>query len=352
MKTAYMKAPLYLGLVLACSICGFGRDRADDNTHDDQPVAVVSGEPIYKRDLAATTATQMLQVHRQQYKIESQALDELIRQKLVEDEAKKQGISSDKLYEKEVDSKINDPSDAEVEGYYLAVKSQVNQPFEDVRAQLRKVVKALKTEQARQEYADSLRAKAEVEVLLEPPKVEVGYDPTRVRGNPAAPVTIVEFSDFQCPYCKKVTATLNDLLAKYQGRVKLGYRDFPMRQLHPHAEIAAEAGRCAEEQGKFWEYHDALFADQTKLDEAGLEATAQKLGLDEKSFQSCLASGKFKAQVEQDVQDGSKAGVSGTPGFFINGVFVNGSQPQGEFEKVINRELAAAGSMRSTRASR
>jgi len=205
---------------------------------------------------------------------------------------------------------------------------------------------------ARQEYADSLRAKAEVAVMLRPPKVEVSYDPARVRGDPKAPVTIVEFSDFQCPYCKKAQDTLKDLLIKYKGRVKLAFRDFPMRMLHAQAQDAAEASRCAGDQGKFWEYHDALFADQTTLNQAALVETAQSLGLDKKSFESCLATGKFKAQIEQDLQDGTKAGVAGTPGFFINGVFVNGIQPAAEFEKIIDGELAAMGSWNPTRASR
>ncbi len=125
-----------------------------------------------------------------------------------------------------------------------------------------------------------------------------------------------------------------------------------MRTLHPEAETAAEASRCAGEQGKFWEYHDALFAtDQPKLDEAGLTATARNVGLEEKSFGGCLAAGKFKAQIEQDSQDGTRAGVAGTPGFFINGVFVNGNQLQVEFEKIIDRELAAVGAKNSAWAS-
>src|SRR5207247_2982077 len=136
------------------------------------------------------------------------------------------------------------------------------------------------------------------------------------------------------------------------GRVKLSFRDFPVRSLHPQAEAAAEAARCAEEQGKFWEYHDALFADQSKLDAAGLASTARSLGLDEKSFQSCQASGKFKAQIDTDLRDGSKAGVEGNPGFFVNGVFINGSQSRAGLEKMIVYELRSMGNPNSTRASR
>jgi protein-disulfide isomerase len=323
-----------------------GRDPSDD------PVATVAGQPISAQDLAAELGAKSMQMRNQEYQAKSQALDELIRKRVVEAEAKRRGVSVDKLYETEVDSKVVEPSEAEVEGYYLAVKSQINQPLQAVKPQLQKSVKALKTQQARQEYADSLRDKADVVILLRQPTVEVNYDQARVKGDPKAPITIVEFSDYQCPYCQRAEPTLKALLTKYNGRVKLAFRDFPLKALHPNAEIAAEASRCAGEQGKYWEFHDAMYADQTKLSQPGLVETAHSLGLNQESFGSCLTGGKFKAQIEQDVQDGTRAGVSGTPGFFINGVFVNGAKPQSDFEKIIESELAAIERRNSAQASR
>ncbi len=151
---------------------------------------------------------------------------------------------------------------------------------------------------------------------------------------------IVEFSDFQCPYCQSAEATLKKLLAKYEGRVSLAYRDLPLKDIHPQAELAAEAGRCAGEQGRFWEYHDLLFQNQGKLNHDGLIEEARTLKLDEKQFDSCLSSDKYKTQIEEDRQAGLRAGVNGTPGFFINGNMVSGNQPQDSFEKVIEAELA------------
>ena len=345
MRISPMKLALCLGLAALCSAQDAPKGAPGE------PLATVAGQPIYEQDLQPAVGSKLLQLHNQEYQLKSGALQDVIRQKLMEAEAKRRGVSTEKLQE-EIDSKVPEPSEAEVEGYYLAVKNQLNQSFDEIKPQIQKALKALKTQQARQDYADSLRSKSEVVVLLHTPKVEVGYDSARLRGDPKAPVTIVEFSDFQCPYCKQVQGTLKGLLAKYNGRVKLAFRDFPMRAIHPRAETAAEASRCAEEQGKFWEYHDALFADQSKLDAAGLASTARSLGLDEKSFQSCQASGKFKAQIDTDLRDGSKAGVEGTPGFFVNGVFINGSQPQAEFEKIIDSALASMGNPNSTRASR
>lgn len=337
MKRLNLLIPALLCLALPLVCMGQTSSSAQPNGR----IATVDGRPIYEQDLLPEVAPKLLQLRSQQYELKSKALENLIRQRVIEAEAEKRGLSTDKLLEQEVDSKVAEPSEGEVEGYYLAVKNEIEKPLREVKPQLQKAVKLLKIQQARQDYADSLRAKAEVVVLLQPPKVEVSYNPARVRGDAKAPVTIVEFSDFQCPYCKRAQATLQDLLTKYNGRVKLSFMDFPMRTLHPHAQIAAEAARCAGEQGKFWEYHDALFADQSKLDEAGLAQTARNLGLDEKSFQSCLTAGRFKAQIEQDLREGTEAGVAGTPGFFIDGIFVNGAQPEAEFEKTINSELNA-----------
>ena len=316
-------------------------------------IATLDGQPIYEEELMSVAGTSLLEIRNQEYKVKSDALDKLVLKKLIEVEAKRRGLSVEELLRHEVDSKVAEPSDDEAKGYYLAGKNQTTLPFDQVKSQVKRLLKTAEIQHAREKYADSLRGKADVDILLRPPKVEVGYDSARVKGDPKAPVTMVEFSDFQCPFCRKSAATMKDLLAKYNGRVKLAFRDFPMRMLHAQAQTAAEASRCAGEQGKFWEYHDALFAtEQPKLDEAGLTAAARSVGLEQKSFGVCLASGKFKAQIEQDVQDGISFGVAGTPGIFINGVFVSGAQPQVEFEKIIDRELAAARRENSARASR
>src|SRR5262249_33583260 len=153
-------------------------------------------------------------------------------------------------------SKVADPTDSEIEAFYWG-QGQAGVMTPEAKEQYRAALKGLKQQKARQAYADSLRGKIEVAVYLRPPSVEVEYDPARVKGDPQSPVTIVEFSDFQCPYCKKSQSTLTSLLAKYNGRVKLAYMDFPLRDIHSQAASAAEASRCAGEQGKFWEYHDA-----------------------------------------------------------------------------------------------
>lgn len=328
-----------LALLAVAIPASFGQAAGQAETK--KPVAVVAGQVIYEDELRPLVEAKMRQFQNEEYQARSQALESLVNQKLLAAEAKNKGIPQDKLLEQEVDSKIGEPSEGEVEAYYLGQRDRMKRPLNQIKGQLRQALQHARIQQARQDYLASLREKAEVTILLRPPKVQVGYDPARLRGRPDAPVTIVEFSDFQCPYCRRAQSTLRDVLAKYSGKVNLAFRDFPLRQIHPSAQSAAEAARCAGEQGKFWEYHDALFADQSRLDPPGLSEHARSLGLDTAQFNSCLSGGKYKSAVGKDLQEGIAAGVSGTPGFFINGVFLNGAQPASEFEKVIDDELAA-----------
>jgi protein-disulfide isomerase len=307
-----------------------------------ETLATVGGQPITEDDLLPSVASKLISLRNLEYQMKKQALDNLIDQRLLEAEAKRKGMSADKFLEQEVDTKVAEPTDAELNAYYLAQKAELNRPLNGAKAQLEPSLKQAKVQQARQAFYAHLREQAKVVVLLSPPRVEVSVDPARVRGNPKAKVMIVEFSDFQCPYCGGVQATLRSVLAKHPHTVALAYRDMPMSKIHPLARKAAEAARCAGEQGKFWEYHDLLFADQSKLDQDGLMDKARTLKLDEQRFESCLGGEKFKAQIQQDSQDGMRAGVSGTPGFFINGIFLSGSQPESAFENLVQEQLSAS----------
>jgi len=306
---------------------------------ESDPVAIVAGQPVTEQELQdAIGQQQLMQLRNQQYEVESKALEGLIKLKVVQAEAKKRGMTPEALVALEVDSKVPDPTDSEVEAFFWG-QNRVDVRFENVKDQFRAALKTLKIQKARSIYADSLRKTIDVRVMLRPPSVDVAFDPARVKGDANAPVTIVEFSDFQCPFCKQAEAALQAVMAKYGNKVRLAFMDFPLREIHPRAQAAAEAGRCAHEQGKFWEFHDVLYADQSKLDAPGLIATARGLGMNEQAFQSCLDSGKFKAKIDADLAEGQKVGVAGTPGFFINGVFLSGAQPQAEFERIIDTQL-------------
>lgn len=183
--------------------------------------------------------------------------------------------------------------------------------------------------------------------------VAASVDDDAVLGNPNAPVTLIEFSDFQCPFCRKFyKETLPQIKKDYiaTGKVKLVYRDFPLVQIHPGATPAAEGAECAEDQGKFWEMHDAIFDEQEKLGSGTVQFTADdvkkwagNIGLDTTKFNQCLDSGKYKQEVEKDLADGSAAGVTGTPAVFVNGRLVVGAQPFSAFKVVIDEELKKLG---------
>ena len=344
-KTIPMKLYLALFAFLLLPIFSSGQSAAPAKSAP--PLATVDGQPLTDEDLAPYVQSQLRPLREQEYQIKKKALDTLITQRVLEAEAKKKGLTTDKLLEQEVDAKVAEPTDVELNAIYVVQKEQINRPFEEIKTQLQQSLKKAKIQQARQEYSAHLREHAKVAVLLGPPRVQVGFDPARVRGNPKAKVMIVEFSDFQCPYCGQVEATLKNVLAKHEGTVALAFRDMPIPQIHPLAQGAAEASRCAGEQGKYWEYHDLLFADQGSLDRNGLVAKAAKLQLDAKQFDGCLSAEKYKAQVQQDNQEGLRVGVTGTPGFFINGIFMSGALPEATFEKAIEEQLATSPSPKS-----
>jgi protein-disulfide isomerase len=260
---------------------------------------------------------------------------------MLDAEAARQNLSVAAIVQQEIEHKVSPPTDAEVEALYAQEKDRFGRPLSEIKTELRDAMLKDRMRQAFQQYMESLKQKNNVTILMTAPRIVVARDDARVRGNPKAPITIVEFSDFQCGFCQRVNPTLRQLLAKYNGQVSLSYRDYPLREIHPQAQLAAEASRCAGEQGKFWEYHDALFANSSKLDKASLAEHARSLKLDGARFDACLASGKFKDSIENDIKDAEQAGVSATPAFFVNGILVEGAQPLAAFEKIIEAERRA-----------
>jgi protein-disulfide isomerase len=304
---------------------------------------VVGGQAISEAELFAEIEPQLQQLRNQEYEIKQQALENLISRKLLESEGRVRGIPVAELLRQEVDAKVPEPTEAEVSTFYEAQKDRINRPLEEVKTQIVQLLKQNRQQQYRQAFLKSLRERTEVAVHLAAPRIPVTPDPNRMLGPPDAPVAIVEFSDFQCPYCQKAYSTVQAMLKKYGDRVNLSYRDFPLRSIHPRAEIAAHAARCAGEQGKFWEYHNSLFELPNQLGNEELELHAATVGVDTEEFRTCLDSNRYGEAIERDVQDGMKAGVSGTPAFFINGILLSGSQPASVFEKTIEAELAALG---------
>ena len=326
------------------------RTDADD---PQKPVAVVGDHKITESDLDARLKPQIDQMReRMQQQLEQNLADQTAAMKrqtlkrmaddyLIEQAAKKEHLSvPDYLKKADADSGI---TDAQAKQLYDQKGLQQLGSFERVKPRIVLVL-------SRKALIARLERDEPVRILLEPKREKVDSSGHPALGPASAPVTIVEFSDFQCPFCRAAEPTLKELRTKYGDKVRIVYMDYPL-PFHNHSMDAARAARCAGEQGKFWPFHDALFADQKKLAPDDLKATAQTLGLNPAKFNACLDQTKYTDQVNKDEDAGKKVGVNGTPGFFVNGRFISGAQKPEAFEEIIDEELAN-GAPQAARASR
>jgi predicted DsbA family dithiol-disulfide isomerase len=313
-------------------------------------VAVVNGQAVSQADLekAALTELKGLEIKRLQndanlahekQEILQKALEDLVADKLFDAEAAKEGKTKAQLLDAEVESNVSAPSTEEVEAFYEANKDRIPIPKEQALPQ----VKQYLMERSRTRYRDVLLARLKKEFgfksYLEPLRSQIATAGFPSLGPDNAPVTIIEFSDFECPYCGGLFPTLKQVEKNYPQTVRIVYRQFPLTNLHPHAMKAAEASLCAAEQHKFWEFHDSMFGNQRELSVADLKQRAVDLKLDTKAFNECIDSGRQAAAVQADIQEGARAGVSGTPALFINGRLLTGNQPYSEIKDVIDDEL-------------
>ncbi|MGH7146850.1 MAG: thioredoxin domain-containing protein [Nitrospiraceae bacterium] len=303
----------------------------------------MNGDSVTVEDLDHALGVKLTKLQEQIYTLKREQLDTLIAQRLLTQEANRRGMSVAALLDEEVTAKVGLVTETEIETVYQANRSNSQGNENERKEKIRASLQQRKLAAQREQYVKALRAKGNVVDRLQPPpilRVEVATDGAPIRGEKDAVVTVVEFSDFHCPFCKRVQPTLSQLLDRYPGKVKLAFRDFPLGQLHPQASRAAEAARCAQDQGKFWEYHDVLFAQAPKAAEDDLNHYGEQVGLDSKEFTNCLFQSIHHEAVQRDLDEGSRLGVEGTPAFFINGRFLSGAQPLEEFVRMIDEELA------------
>jgi protein-disulfide isomerase len=329
------------GLIFALTVNGssFGADSGKN-----EPLAEVNGEAITAKDLEGALGARLSKLEEQIYDLKSRELDSLIAQRLFAQEAAKRGISVPALLDAEVTAKVSLVTEKEIEDFYQQNKARMRGEETEIRQKIRAFLQQQKLNARREAFVESLRSRGQVVVRLSPPpaiRVEVYTDGAPVRGAADAPVTVVEFSDFECPFCKQTQPILKQLLERYPGKVRLAYRDFPLHSIHPQARRAAEAARCAHDQGKFWEYHDVLFTESPRLALEDLRRYGGQVGLDVAKFESCLDAGVHRAAVQRDLDEGNRLGITGTPAFFINGRTLTGAQPLEAFTRLIEQELAS-----------
>ncbi len=301
-------------------------------------VAVVNGEPVTGEQLEAFATSELLQAEAALADARSDALDQLIVQTLVHQQAAAAGLDDEAWLLKASASQNTPVTDAEVEQFYQDNADQIAQPLPEVRDSLRGYLQDQRTSQAVGMLVSGLRRTARVENHL--PRFRVAVDGSGPRvGSASAPVQIVEFSDFQCPYCAKASEVMKEVVAAYGDRVSLTYRHFPL-DFHDQAHRAAEAAECAEEQGRFWPFHDALFADRASWAGGDFSSVADRSRTELRDLTACLESGRHRATVDADLEAGRRVGATGTPAFFVNGIVIGGAQPFEAFAEIIDAELA------------
>lgn len=314
-------------------------------------VATVDGQNITQGELLNNAGSALFRMRTElankEYMTMRKGLEELIDKQLLAKEAAARGTTAEELLKTEVAARLTPASDEELMGFFEQNRRRFppTATFEEHRAELAEVYMGRKGEAVKMEFLKGLREKSQVKVTLpypELPTVQVSVDDDPRKGIAEAPVTIIEWSDFQCPYCKKNGETLKQVKDRYGDKVAIVFRDFPL-PFHDKAPKAAEAAECADDQGKFWEFHDRLFQNQGGLDVEGLKKAGEEVGLDMGKFSSCLDSGRYSGEIAKDMADGQAAGVTGTPATFINGKMVSGALPMDTYVAIIDSELAKKG---------
>ena len=319
----------------------------DESAVGDSPAAaVLDGETISVAEIDAWIKDQLFDKETNEraamklYEVRSKYLEALIIERLTEKAAAARGLAPEELVRQETE-KATTISDEDLLAVYEENKERMGErSFEEMKPQIYSYLQRTGEQTAAKVYLESLRENASVEIHLEAPRVEVAARGPSL-GPDDAPVTIVEFSDYRCGYCRKAESTLEQLLERYPSEVRLVSRHFP---LNPVSRGAAEAAACANEQGRFWEFHRKLFASGGKVDAENLRQYASETELNLDAFQACVDEHRFQADIEADLAEGREAGVTGTPAFFVNGIAVKGARPLDYFVGVIESELRRGGS--------
>jgi protein-disulfide isomerase len=341
-----MKTFFLTGLIAALTACSPTAAQQTRRPAPNEVVATVGGASITLSEVDDKALEQPVsnfgsaKLSLALYEARRAALEEIVANRLIDEAAKAQGIDRSALIEKEITSKVAPVSDTDVANFFQANQARLQgAALDQVRQPIRAYLTQERMQGIRATYIDQLKEHTSVKMMLDPPRQKVSTANSATKGSANAPIEMIEFSDFQCPFCLRADPTVRQVLSTYGDRIRFVYRHYPLPN-HPLARPAAEAAACAGEQRKFWPYHDLLFANPSKLAEADLKQHASALGLNTAQFNSCVDTHKLKAQIDTDLKDGEEAGVNGTPAFFINGRMISGAQPFDVFKKIIDEELA------------
>ncbi len=343
------RSAVLVALAASVALSGCSRDSATAQAAGAPPsassvVAQVGGKPIAWDEMEKKASGRLATVRQDEYEARLDALNELVYERLLADEAGRRKLSTEQLLSAEIDAKVAKVTPQEIEEVYEANKARVvGRPKADVLVDIERQMNRQRRAEREDAFRSELEGKGEVKIQLEAPRFTLAFGPsTPTRGPETAPVTLVEFSDYQCPYCHQAQKAVDEVMKKYEGKVRFVHGEYPLPQ-HPRAFAASQASRCAGEQGKFWEYHQNLLSQVGSYEEPELVERGKGLGLDPAKLGSCLASDRFEAEINDGRRIAVEAGVNSTPTFFINGKKFRGARRLEDFSEVIDAELARGG---------
>ncbi|MBU0673206.1 MAG: DsbA family protein [Proteobacteria bacterium] len=298
---------------------------------------------ISTEEVGKNIQQELFDAEKKAFDLKMNQLKSILLERLIKEDPRSEGLGSEAFLQKYI-IKVQEPSEKEITDFILERKVPQNQVNQQLRDRIKAYLIDLQRKSAIDLWLEQATRENPVEVYLtqpEAPKVEIPVTKEdQSKGALDAKVTIVEFSEFQCPYCSRAAVTIAEVLEKYGDQVRLIFKNFPLPS-HEYARMAAEYGLCANDQSseKFWKLHDIMFENQTLLAESTIPEFAEKAGLDMEILKSCIDSGRFKDKIDLDLADGNRAGVNSTPTFFINGIMVKGAQPLEEFSAIIDKTL-------------
>jgi protein-disulfide isomerase len=347
-----MRLLISIFILSACGTTAPASPTPSSNAPADNEVPSVvgtwSGGEISNTDLDDSIRTELIKLEAGfvtgTHEARANGLDALIGEKVLEAEVTKRGMADiQALLKMEVNDKVVAPTDEEIATFYKVMARQMGgRTLDEVRPAIIGEITRRATAERFEAYMGELRKTYKVNLSLPQPKmprIPISADDDPFIGPVDAPVTIVQFAEFQCPYCGKAKEIIDQVMEKYPGKIKMVHRDFPL-SFHDRAIPAAVAANCAGEQEQYWPMYDVLMSNQRALTETDLSSYATKLGLDMDKWNICRKDPAQEQEVQADFEDGTKAGVQGTPAFFINGIFLNGAVPLEKFTAIIDAELA------------
>lgn len=308
------------------------------------PAATVDDTSISMAEIDAVAEPRLVRIRADEFAIKRRILEERVQDLLFQHEAQRRKTSMDDLLKEEIDAKVKPVTTEEARAVYESGRDRMgSMPEDEALAQIRTSMLKQRAAQRRAQFVDELRRNHDVQVFLDPPRIRMRAANGPSRGPESAPVTLVEFTDFQCPFCSRAAPTLRAVEEKFGQNIRLVFKHYPL-PMHKEANRAAEAAVCADEQGRFWEMHDKLFTDPNRLSPMDIAHYARDVNIDLNQFNDCLASGRAAERVKRDRAEGDEYGVANTPTFFVNGRFLLGAVPLGTLASVIDEELVRSSS--------